>query len=216
MIGGLKDRLTEATLKFDRAKVILKVALDIVDERGRSEVGDFDYRTLVARLYELGHSFEPKMILRALERDYGIIETSYKSSNQHWWRFIDVDEVRDFLGQEEEDPDVMLIKAQAASLSLDELERKLITLQQRGMRSDMDKAIFRKIAFEDLPLLVEIYKKSIQYEETKNISMKVKKILTLASKLTRINNAKNNNKGLPEKEREGENNDVNSLRLLDG
>ncbi|WP_054837128.1 hypothetical protein, partial [Metallosphaera hakonensis] len=172
LIGGLKDRLTEALLKYERASIILRVALSIVEDKGRSEVGDFDYRTLTSRLLEMGYDFEPKMILRALERDFGIIETSYKSSNQHWWRFIDLDAVKEALDQEEEDPEILLIKTQASSLGLTDIERRLESLIKRGIRSDVDRSILRKIAFEDLPLLLDVYKKSIQYEETKDVAMR--------------------------------------------
>ncbi|WP_238025639.1 hypothetical protein [Metallosphaera javensis (ex Hofmann et al. 2022)] len=216
LIGGIKDRLTEALLKYDKASIILRVAISIVDERGRGEVGDFDYRTLTSRLLELGYDFEPKMILRALERDYGIIETSYKSSNQHWWRFIDLESVRESLDQGEEDPEIVLIRTQAMSLGLEDLERKLHSLLQRGVKSDVDRAIFRKIAFEDLPLLLDVYRRSVQFEETKDITTRIKKILTLASRIARNSNAKINYSGFPEKEGERKDNHADSLRLLHG
>ncbi|AWS00505.1 hypothetical protein [Metallosphaera hakonensis] len=216
LIGGLKDRLTEALLKYERASIILRVALSIVEDKGRSEVGDFDYRTLTSRLLEMGYDFEPKMILRALERDFGIIETSYKSSNQHWWRFIDLDAVKEALDQEEEDPEILLIKTQASSLGLTDIERRLESLIKRGIRSDVDRSILRKIAFEDLPLLLDVYKKSIQYEETKDVAMRIKKILTLASKVAKTENAKNNYQRFPEKEGERKDSHVNSLRLFHG
>ncbi len=216
LIGGIKDRLTEALLKYEKASIILRVALSIVEERGRGQVGDFDYKTLTSKLLELGYDFEPKMILRALERDFGIIETSYKSSNQHWWRFIDLESVRDSLDQGEEDPEIVLIRTQATSLGLEDIERKLQLLLQRGIRSDVDRAMFKRLAFEDLPLLLDVYKRSVQYEETKDISTRIKKILTLASRIARISNAKVNNSGFPEKEGERKDNHVDSVRLLHG
>ncbi|MEM0064194.1 MULTISPECIES: hypothetical protein [Metallosphaera] len=216
LIATLKDRLTEALLKYEKASIILRVALSVTEDRGRSEVGDFDYKSLVSKLMELGYDIEPKMILRALERDYGIIQTSYKTSNQHWWRFIDEDAVREALQQDEEDPEIVLIKTQALSLDLVGLEKKLGILLQRGLKTDLDRITFRKIAFEELPLLLDVYRRSTQYEETREISQRIKKILTLASKVVKNSNAKGNYPRLPEKEGKGENNDVDSLRLLHG
>ncbi|MEM4077356.1 MAG: hypothetical protein QXR86_04490, partial [Metallosphaera sp.] len=65
LIATLKDRLTEALLKYEKASIILRVALSVTEDRGRSEVGDFDYKSLVSKLMELGYDIEPKMILRA-------------------------------------------------------------------------------------------------------------------------------------------------------
>ncbi len=185
MIGGVKDRTTEALLRFgDRCKAVLKAAIAIAENNDKKELGDFDYKTLVEKLKEEGFDKDPKMILRALERDYGIIETSYKSSNQHWWRFIDIDEVKDAIGDEIEDPEIQLIKIQANSLNLSELERKLRFMLNKTVLSDVDKAIFRKIAFDELNYVMEVYRKASMYEETYDIAEKIKMILDLAVKVS--------------------------------
>jgi hypothetical protein len=215
LIGGVRDRVTEALLKYEKAKVVLEVALSITEEKGRGEVGDFDYKTLVERLRERGYNFDPKMILRSLEKDYAVIETSYKSSNQHWWKFVDLEAVKETLGKEEE-PEVMLIRAQAHSLNLDELERKLRFLAGRGLRTEADRTLFRKIAFSDLPLLVELHRRAVQYEETQYIVTKVMRILTLATKIAMMGNAKDDGKGHREDEGETENNNADGIRLLHG
>lgn len=193
MIGGVKDRTTEALLRFgDRCRLILKTAVAIAESNDKKELGDFDYKTLVEKLQELGFDKDPKMILRALERDYGIIETSYKSTNQHWWRFINIEEVKEAIGEEIEDPEVQLIKIQANSLNLAELERKLRFLLNKPVLSEVDKALFKKIAFEELNYVIEVYRKASMYEETYDIVEKIKAILTLATKVSmRISKSKN-------------------------
>jgi hypothetical protein len=185
MIGGVRDRTTEALLRFgDRCKLILKVAISIAESNDKKELGDFDYKTLVEKLQEAGLDKDPKMILRALERDYGIIETTYKSANQHWWRFINIEEVKEAIGDEIEDPEIQLIKIQANSLNLTELERKLRFMLNKPVLSEVDRALFKKIAFEELNYVMEVYRKASMYEETYDIAEKVKIILTLATKVS--------------------------------
>ncbi|AEE95065.1 conserved hypothetical protein [Acidianus hospitalis W1] len=185
MIGGVRDRTTEALLRFgDRCKLILKAAISIAESNDKKELGDFDYKTLVEKLQEAGLDKDPKMILRALERDYGIIETTYKSANQHWWRFINIEEVKEAIGDEIEDPEIQLIKIQANSLNLTELERKLRFMLNKPVLSEVDRALFKKIAFEELNYVMEVYRKASMYEETYDIAEKVKSILTLATRVS--------------------------------
>jgi len=206
MIGGVRDRTTEALLRFgDRCKLILKVAISIAESNDKKELGDFDYKTLVEKLQEAGLDKDPKMILRALERDYGIIETTYKSANQHWWRFINIEEVKEAIGDEIEDPEIQLIKIQANSLNLTELERKLRFMLNKPVLSEVDRALFKKIAFEELNYVMEVYRKASMYEETYDIAEKVKSILTLATRVSMKigkNNAQNKANDLldPQKE----------------
>jgi hypothetical protein len=185
MIGGVRDRTTEALLRFgDRCKLILKAAISIAESNDKKELGDFDYKTLVEKLQEAGLDKDPKMILRALERDYGIIETTYKSANQHWWRFINIEDVKEAIGDEIEDPEIQLIKIQANSLNLTELERKLRFMLNKPVLSEVDRTLFKKIAFEELNYVMEVYRKASMYEETYDIAEKVKTILTLATRVS--------------------------------
>ncbi|MUM65460.1 hypothetical protein D1867_09445 [Acidianus infernus] len=185
MIGGVRDRTTEALLRFgERCKLILKAAISIAESNDKKELGDFDYKTLVEKLQEVGLDKDPKMILRALERDYGIIETTYKSANQHWWRFINIEEVKEAIGDEIEDPEIQLIKIQANSLNLAELERKLRFMLNKPVLSEVDRALFKKIAFDELNYVMEVYRKASMYEETYDIAEKIKTILALATKVS--------------------------------
>jgi len=216
VIGGVRDRTLEAILKYgDKARIILRSAITIYDERGNQELGDFDYKTLIAELQREGYSGDPKMILRALERDFGIIETSYKSANQHWWKFIDVNEVKSVIDDNNDDPEITLIKIQANSLDLDNIQKRLEFMLRKTKLSDVDKALFKKIAFDDLNYLIDVYKKAESYEETQYIVDRIKRILILASKVSVKINGKGNNKELSEKEGERQNSNVNGLRLFD-
>lgn len=76
----------------ERGRLVLEAAISAwrrITSLGLPRLGDFDYKTLVAEMRERGVRYRPNQLLRRLERDYDLIETSYKSSNQHWWVFRD-------------------------------------------------------------------------------------------------------------------------------
>ncbi|WP_338603550.1 hypothetical protein V6M85_04540 [Sulfolobus tengchongensis] len=221
MIGTVKDRTLEAILKYgDKARYILKAAINIAEENENRELGDFSYKQLVEKLEELGINYDPRMILRALEKDYGIIETTYKSANQHWWKFIDLEQTKLAFNNNDndEEPEISLIVIQYNSLNVKDIEQKLLFLLRKPRLLDLDKKNFMRFSFETLPLLVKLYYKASQYEETYEIAERLKKIINLARRISmRISNEKVDNKR-PHKEEisEGKDYDVNSIRLPNG
>ncbi len=145
----------------ERAALVLKAALQVTDEyraSGKNSLGDFDYKGLVKKLKLMGVEYNPSPLLRKMEREYGIIETSYKSDKQHWWRFVDEEAVREALeeGEEIEDPKLAMLKVQAAALELHEIKEKLKKLASKKKLSSAEKKWFRNFAFETLPLVVKI------------------------------------------------------------
>ncbi|BFI75074.1 hypothetical protein [Sulfurisphaera ohwakuensis] len=214
--GNVSDRTLEFLLKFgEKGRIILQAALDCSYENNKPELGDFSYKDVVDKLSQLGYSYDPKMILRALEKDYGILETTYKSSNQHWWKFIDKEQVETILNENKEgDPKIELIKIKFYSLEPQKIERKLDLMSKKSIITEIDKKTFRLMVFDELSKLTEIYEEASQYEETLPIAERIKRILTLASIIARKIYGKGYNKGFLEKEgEERENNNVNSLRL---
>ncbi|QIW23396.1 hypothetical protein EWF20_04025 [Sulfolobus sp. S-194] len=214
--GNVSDRTLEFLLKFgDKGRIILQAALDCSYENNKPELGDFSYKDVVDKLSQLGYSYDPKMILRALEKDYGILETTYKSSNQHWWKFIDKEQVETVLNENKEgDPKIELIKIKFYSLEPQKIERKLDLMSKKSIISEIDKKTFRLMVFDELSKLTEIYDEASQYEETLPIAERIKRILTLASIIARKIYGKGYSKGFLEKEgKERESNNVNSIRL---
>ncbi len=169
MIGGVRDRALEALAKYgDRARLVLSLALSIADSRrGKPGLGDFDYKSLSRALESLGVEYNPSPLLRSLERDYGIIETTYHSSGRHWWRFIDLEAVREALRiyehgeplEEGDEPGVKLLKAQVAALEPARLRSLLQELASKPKLSSMDRRLFRTLIFGDLELAYRILSK---------------------------------------------------------
>jgi len=152
----------------------------------------------VARLRAWGIEYNPSMLLRSLERDYGVIETSYKSSSQHWWRFIDIDAVAEALEMYEkgyntaleaeedvgpEDPELTLLLFQIASLNPHGVLEKLQKLASKPRLTSADYAVLRSLAFNELPAIVEVLRRAeeIGYEGEEVSTLR--EVLRLASEL---------------------------------
>ncbi len=172
---GLKERVFEVLEKYgDKAYLLLKTIVEVTREyayQGRNRYGDFDYRGLVLKLKASGLDYNPSSLLRILEEEYGLIETSYRSSNQHWWKIISLQELdralKEYEGLDEglDDPEVLLIKLQVQSLDLQGIKRILEKMLKKNRLSEIDKKRFRRIVFEDLELLVKVLKRALEYED---------------------------------------------------
>jgi hypothetical protein len=216
--GSIRDRTAEFLLKFgERGESVLRAALEYSEENENKELGDFSYKGVVDKLIDMGYNFDPKMLLRSLEKDFGITETTYKSSNQHWWKFLDKEQVSLALSDSgQQDPRVRLIFLKFYSLDPKELQRKLEFYSRKTVLSEMDKKNFRKLVFEEIEQLTQLYDDAIQYEETQGIAKQINKLLTLAYKVGKRIYGKGFDQGFSEEEgEERKDNHAHSLRLPD-
>lgn len=158
LIGTIEDRLKIFLSEYgEKGKVILKVAVERMKELDLQNMeyrfGDFDYKGIKQKLEELGVNYNPSTLLRIMERDYAIIETVYRSSNQRWWKFYDREAVQSFLhGTDKEmetDKDLVLIKAMYASLEPENILKELTRINSKRSIDYIDKKIFKKLVFED-------------------------------------------------------------------
>jgi len=208
-VGGVRDRVLEFLAKYEeRGLLVLKAAIAAAIARKREggvKLGDFSYRDIVVRLRAQGISYNPSMLLRILERDYGVIETSYRSGNQHWWKFVDFDSVveaveayekgDDAIGALKEDdeeiglesdPRVELVRVQVAALRPRKLLKTLRVLAAKKRLTSRDVKVFQDLAFNVLPKLVHVLEEAREYEEelVEEIAL-LEKVLKLAVKIAR-------------------------------
>jgi len=208
-VGGVRDRVLEFLARYEeRGLLVLKAAIAaaIAKRReGGARLGDFSYRDVVARLRAQGINYNPSMLLRILERDYGVIETSYRSGNQHWWKFVDFDavveaveayekggDVGDSVGESgeevslESDPRIELIRIQVAALRPRKLLKTLKVLAAKKRFTSRDVKFFEDLAFNVLPKLVQVLEEAREYEEelAEEIAL-LEKVLGLAVKIAR-------------------------------
>jgi len=201
--GGVRERVLEFLAQYgERGYAVLRAALDAAAAGGRGRgvrLGDFSRREVVARLKAWGIEYNPSMLLRILERDYGVIETSYRSGNQHWWRFLDADAVAEALeeyergasvegGEEEEaldEPEVELLRVQAASLNLPSLIEELRRLAAKPRLGRAEVARLRSIAFGELENVVLLLRRAEELGyEGPEVDL-LREALRLASRLSR-------------------------------
>ncbi|WP_440059581.1 hypothetical protein ACSU1N_07290 [Thermogladius sp. 4427co] len=169
----------------DKGFMVLKAALDVAgDPNIDHRYGDFSFKSLVLRLARLGFNYNPVNLLRALEKEYGVIEKSYTSSSQTWWRFRDPEAVRKaVLGDtiEIEDPRISLLKIKYEALEPGIIKNHLVKLASKTVLTKVDREGFRRIVFEDLPKLVELYYEMLGYEDYfKNEISTIREIIRLA------------------------------------
>lgn len=171
--------------------IVISTAIKIAKTnrmKGGNLAGDFDYKSLVEELEKINYSYNPSMMLRVLEKEYGIIETSYRSNNQRWYRFKDLEEVERALNSIAgidigvEDPEIAMLKIQMKSLQIGYWVKKLKQMSIKENISSTDVEIFKRFAFNILPKFVKILKKAEEYEDQLYVEINVlKEILSLAT-----------------------------------
>lgn len=154
--------------------IVLSTAIRIAKMnrlKGADLPGDFEYKALVEELEKQHFKYNPSMLLRALEREYNIIETTYKTSNKHWYRFKCLDEVEKALstimgtGTDTEDPIITMLKIQMKSLQISYWIKKLKNMSIKESIGPTDIKLFKRFAFHVLPKIIKILRKAEEYED---------------------------------------------------
>lgn len=161
--------LEEFIAKYgERGYLVLKAILEAAKRAKKPfSLGDFSFKDVKAVLKSMGVDYNPAPLLSKLEKEYGVIETSYKSSSQRWWRIVDrrtlESIVREWEGRPEpdpEDPRLRMLRIQFYSLQPYEILDLLTRLSKRRRLNSAEKARLRRIAFEDLPLIVDFIERA--------------------------------------------------------
>ncbi|WP_460125211.1 hypothetical protein [Stetteria hydrogenophila] len=170
MASGLADAAREFLAVYgERGYLVLRAIRDAarLTPGGRVRLGDFDYKSVKRRLKELGVDYNPSLLLARLEKEYGLIETTYKSGSQHWWRILDPraleEAIAEYEGREPGgggDPRLRLLRIQFYALQPDRLLEELRRLPARPRRGSREEDELRRIALRDLPLLVEFLERA--------------------------------------------------------
>ncbi len=171
VVGGIEDRVNMLLAEYgEKAQNVLKAALARTRELDKTNLptrlGDFDYKGLKKKLMDEGINYNPNLLLRIMEREYAIIETSYKSSTQHWWNFYDRETIEKIIEPKEEpkDPEALILKIQFASLEPYKLLKELENLIKKPHLDNIDKKVFKKIVFNDAEQLISLLNKMKERE----------------------------------------------------
>jgi len=167
-LTGYKS-LTEFIGRYgDRGYVLLKAILEEADSNWANPVlGDFDFKGVKSRLMSYGVDYNPSPLLSKLEKEYGVIESSYRSSNQHWWRITDREAIEEVVRlkegrppRDEEDPRIKMLRIQFYSLEPERILEVIRRASKSGRLNEYMKKQLKRIVFEDLPLIVEFLERA--------------------------------------------------------
>jgi len=177
----------------ERACILLKAIHEESSSESRLKLGDFSVKGLKSRLKSWDVEYNPVPLLLKLEKEIGVIETSYRSTTQRWWRVIDREALENALGECSaspysgiEDPRARLLKLQFHVLKPYEILEVLKRIQSRRATSKSDLEFVKRIAFNELPLLIKMK------EEAENLGYNielreeievVEKIVEIAEKI---------------------------------
>ncbi len=168
----------------ERGKIILKAIYEeAVYPSSDTKLGDFNFKSLKRRLVNYGLNYNPSPLLRILEREVGFIETSYKSSNQHWWKVTNLNLLKRIVEDRayDDDPRVRLLRIQFYSIDPLGVLEYLKKVSRKKRLLDSDKRRFRSVVFDVLPVIVKFLEETEEYEEELSIEREVSsQILDLA------------------------------------
>ena len=185
--------VSEFLLRYgEKAFHVLKTALEISEEysvSGKYTPGDFDTKGLMKKLREKGIRYNPTQLLRVMEREYGIIETTYRTSTQHWWGFVNkeavVEALRIYEGGEDDvidDPELMVLDLQVKIVDINRILSELKRLRTKVKLTSRDKERLMDIIINELPNIASIVKNALKYSERyKDFILKFKLLIKLAN-----------------------------------
>jgi len=178
LVSLIESVLQEVLLRYgDRAYYVLKAAWEVSEEYaedGRKYPGDFDFGGVVRKLRSWGIRYNPNQLLRIMEREYGVIETTYKSAAQHWYSFADPQAVarvlRDYGGLPEEDegiadPEEYVLEIQIEAIGIDDVLRRIKAIHRKHTLSIADREFIRKFVIDELPMIAKVLKEALKFED---------------------------------------------------
>lgn len=168
--------VSEFLLRYgEKAFHVLKTALEVSEEysvSGKYTPGDFDTKGLIRRLREKGIRYNPSQLLRVMEREYGIIETTYRTSTQHWWSFVNkeaiIEALKIYEGGEEDvvdDPELMVLDLQVKIIDINKILTELKRLRSKVKLTLRDRERLMDIVINELPNIALIVKNALKYSE---------------------------------------------------
>jgi len=191
---SVEGKLREFIAEYgERACTLLKAIHEESSSESGLKLGDFSVKGLKSRLKSWDIEYNPVPLLLKLEKEVGVIETSYRSTTQRWWRVIDRRALENALVEcgaspysGVEDVRARLLKLQFHVLKPHEILEALKRIQSRRAASKSDLEFVRRITFNELPLLIKVKEEaeSLGYNvELREEIEVVEKIVEVAEKI---------------------------------
>jgi len=191
---GVQELIDDFLARYgEKGRAILLAAVEaMIEIQRRSEytrLGDFDYKTLKEMLERLGGGVNPNNYLRALEREYGIVNQTYRSTRQQWWSFANKEAILSWyerqVGKLSDDPVVKVLVVKYRVLKPEEKLSRLEALSRKQSLSLVEQKEILDFVFNELDKVLLVLNEIKKYGDVFRNEVKVlSRIIDLAYQLS--------------------------------
>jgi hypothetical protein len=191
---GVQELIDDFLARYgEKGRAILLAAVEaMIEIQRRSEytrLGDFDYKTLKEMLERLGGGVNPNNYLRALEREYGIVNQTYRSTRQQWWSFANKEAILSWyerqVGKLSDDPVVKVLVVKYRVLKPEEKLSRLEALSRKQSLSLVEQKEILDFVFNELDKVLLVLNEIKKYGDVFKNEVKVlSRIIDLAYQLS--------------------------------
>jgi len=191
---GVQELINDFLARYgEKGRAVLLAAVDaMIEIQRRSEytrLGDFDYKTLKEMLEKLGGGVNPTNYLRALEREYGIVNQTYRSTRQQWWSFANKEAILSWYerqtGKPSDDPVVKVLVVKYRVLKPEEKLSRLEALSRKPLLSLVEQKEIMDFVFNELDKVLLVLNEIKKYGDVfRNEVNVLSRIIDLAYQLS--------------------------------
>lgn len=191
---GVQELIDDFLARYgEKGRAILLAAVEaMIEIQRRSEytrLGDFDYKTLKEMLERLGGGVNPNNYLRALEREYGIVNQTYRSTRQQWWSFANKEAILSWyerqVGKLSDDPVVKVLVVKYRVLKPEEKLSRLEALSRKQSLSLVEQKEILDFVFNELDKVLLVLNEIKKYGDVfRNEVIVLSRIIDLAYQLS--------------------------------
>jgi hypothetical protein len=190
---GVQELIDDFLAKYgEKGRAVLLAAVEAMIEIQRkseyTRLGDFDYKTLKEMLERLG-GVNPTNYLRALEREYGIVNQTYRSTRQQWWSFANKEAILSWyerqVGKPSDDPVVKVLIVKYRVLKPEEKLSRLEALLRKQSLSLVEQKEIMDFVFNELDKVLLVLNEIRKYGDVfRNEVNVLSRIIDLAYQLS--------------------------------
>jgi hypothetical protein len=191
---GVQELIDDFLARYgEKGRAVLLAAVEaMIEIQRRSEytrLGDFDYKTLKEMLERLGGGVNPTNYLRALEREYGIVNQTYRSTRQQWWSFANKEAILSWyerqVGKPSDDPVVKVLVVKYRVLKPEEKLSRLEALSRKPSLSLVEQKEIMDFVFNELDKVLLVLNEIKKYGDVfRNEVNVLSRIIDLAYQLS--------------------------------
>jgi len=191
---GVQELIDDFLARYgEKGRAVLLAAVEAMIEIQRrneyTKLGDFDYKTLKEMLERLGGGVNPTNYLRALEREYGIVNQTYRSTRQQWWSFANKEAILSWyerqVGKPSDDPVVKVLVVKYRVLKPEEKLSRLEALSRKPSLSLVEQKEIMDFVFNELDKVLLVLNEIKKYGDVfRNEVNVLSRIIDLAYQLS--------------------------------